>query len=143
MKTDTTHEYFGGAEKVQGSSDRAFGVVFTVLFALMGLAPVISARPPRIWSLAIAGALLAVALVRPRLLAPFNRLWFMVGLLLHRIISPLILGLLFYCFFTPMASILRLLKKDLLRLRWEAGATSYWIERRPPGPAPETMRNQF
>ena len=86
---------------------------------------------------------LVPALVRPQVLGPLNRLWLRLGLLLQRLVTPVVMALLFYGTVTPIALVLRLLGKDLLRLRIDRGADSYWLERRPPGPAPDTMRNQF
>jgi hypothetical protein len=82
--------------------------------------------------------------LRPAVLGPLNRWWLQLGLLLQqRLVTPVIMALLFFGTVTPIALVLRLLGKDLLRLRLDREADSYWIERRPPGPAPDTMRNQF
>lgn len=128
---------------MRGGSDRAFGLVFAGVFAVIGLFPLLGGRPPRLWALLIAGLFVAVALIRPRWLGPANRLWLAFGLLLHRITSPVVLGLLFFVVFTPMGLLMRLMRKDPLRLRWDASASSYWLHRNPPGPEPDTMRNQF
>jgi Saxitoxin biosynthesis operon protein SxtJ len=88
-------------------------------------------------------AFAAAAAVRPHLLAPLNRLWLKLGLLLHRVVTPAIMGLLFYLVITPMGLVMRLRGTDFLRLRRDPRAQSYWIVRTPPGPAPETMKNQF
>ena len=77
------------------------------------------------------------------LLAPLNRLWFRFGLLLNSIVSPIVMGLLFYLIITPFALFMRLTGKDLLHLRRDPEAASYWIQREPPGPAPDTIKNQF
>ena len=79
----------------------------------------------------------------PKLLVPFNRLWARFGLLLHRITSPLVLGIMFFVVITPMGWIMRALGKDLLRLKIDPAATSYWIARTPPGPTPESLKEQF
>jgi hypothetical protein len=86
---------------------------------------------------------LALALLRPRTLAPLNKLWLMLGLALHACISPVVMTLLFYTTVTPVGLLLRLLGKDVLRLRIDRAGPTYWIERQPPGPAPDTMRRQF
>ncbi len=72
-----------------------------------------------------------------------NRLWFLFGMALHKVISPLVMGLLFYLTVTPIALIMRAIGKDPLHRQFDPQAKSYWIERRPAGPAPETMRRQF
>jgi hypothetical protein len=79
----------------------------------------------------------------PAPLRPLNRLWFRIGLLLHRIVTPVVMGLVFFCSVVPIGLLMRALGKDLLRLRREADAQSYWIEREPPGPARGTMKKQF
>ncbi|MFB9268559.1 SxtJ family membrane protein [Bradyrhizobium erythrophlei] len=94
------------------------------------------------WALSAAVLLLVVAWRRPSLLHPLNRLWMKLGLLLHKLVNPIIMGLLFYGTILPTGLVMRLRGRDLLRLKREADAASYWIAR-PPGPAPETMRDQF
>ena len=114
-----------------------------VVFTVIGVWPLLSEGPPRWWALIAAALFCGLAFLRPALLAPLNRLWFKFGLLLNKITSPLIMGLLFYGVITPYAYILRWSGKDLLRLRFDPSADSYWIERKPPGPAPETIKRQF
>ncbi len=143
MNTPNTHESFSRDEAVKVSSDRAFGIVFTVLFAVIGLWPLIHGGEVRIWSLVLAAVILAVALIRPSLLAPFNRAWMKFGLLLHKITNPVIMGLIFFLAVTPTALIMRAMGKDPLRRKFDPSATSYWIDRDPPGPEPETMKQQF
>jgi hypothetical protein len=86
---------------------------------------------------------IAAAALYPSILKPLNRVWFKFGLLLHRIVNPVIMGLLFYGSVLPTGMIVRALGKDLLRLKFEPKADSYWIVREPPGPSPETMKDQF
>lgn len=138
-----THESFARETDVKGSSNRAFGVVFTVVFAIIGLLPLFGGGPVRWWSLMVAGVFLLAALVRPRVLAPLNRLWTRFGLLLHNITNPIIMGLVFFLAVTPTALIMRALGKDPLRRRFDKSAKTYWIDRQPPGPEPETMKQQF
>ena len=142
-KTNAVHESLVRDEAVTGSSDRAFGIVFTVVFVIVGLWPLLGDGGVRPWALITAGSILAVSVVYPSLLAPFNRLWTRFGLLLHRITNPLIMGLVFFVTVTPTALIMRLLGKDPLHRKIDREAASYWIDRRPPGPSPETMKNQF
>jgi predicted membrane metal-binding protein len=137
------HERLSDDEHIQASSDRVFGFVFAVVFCLIGLWPLLSDGSVRWWAVAAAVVLFGVAMARPTLLAPFNRLWTRFGLLLNKITNPLIMGLLFYGIITPFGLIMRWAGKDPLRLRFDPSAESYWIEREPPGPAPETIKNQF
>lgn len=142
-KKRALHEDFARDDEVKAGTERAFGIVFAVVFALIGLAPLWSGEAVRAWSLIIAGAFLVAALARPRLLAPLNRLWFLFGKALHRVVSPLVMGLIFFIAVTPTALIMRLVGKDPLNRRFEPKAQTYWIDRHPPGPEPETMKNQF
>lgn len=142
-QSDMTHESFERAEQVKGSSDRAFGLTFAVVLAVLAGLSAWRGGPSWPYSLGAAAAFALAALAVPGLLAPLNRVWLKFGLLLHKLTTPLVLALLFCLVVTPTALILRLLGKDPLRLGTDEEAASYWIERQPPGPAPNTMPNQF
>lgn len=139
------HENFSREETIEGSSDRAFGVVMALFFLVVGLFPLIhwSAPSVRWWSIVIGAVFGLFAWLRPATLAPLNRLWLRFGLLLAKIVSPVVLALLYYCTVTPIGLLMRAAGKDPLRTRKTQSANSYWISREPPGPAPDTMRNQF
>lgn len=139
----STHENLRSHGAVKTSSDRSFGLVFAVVFLLVGLYPILAGGPVRTWSLAVAGGFLIVALLAPRVLAPLNRLWTRFGIFLHRIVSPIVLAAILYLVITPVAVVMRLLGKDPLRTRFDPDARSYWIEREPPGPPPSSMSRQF
>lgn len=128
---------------VKTSSDRTFGVVFSVVFAIIATWPLIHDAPIRWWSAAVAIGLLGIAYAAPSVLTPFNRAWMAFGLLLHKVISPIIIGIIFFVAVTPLALLMRLLGKVPLQLRFDPKATSYWIVRTPPGPAGNTMKDQF
>ena len=91
----------------------------------------------------IFGIFLLLAALVPGVLAPANRLWTKFGLLLHHIVSPIALGILFFLVVTPTGLLMRLFGKDPLRLRFDPDADSYWIKRDPPGPAADSLKNQF
>ena len=138
------HERLQPDEPLPRGSDRAFGLAFAFVGAMAGGAlPLILGGTPHWWVLGIAAALLAVALARPGLLALPNRGWYRVRLLLSRIVNPLVMAVLFYGVVTPTGLALRAFGKDPLRRRFDPAATSYWLPRDPPGPAPDTMRRQF
>lgn len=138
------HESFGQHDEVEGSSDRGFGVVFAGFFTIVGLLPLLSdPRRVRVWSLGVAAAFALVAWLSPKVLAPANKLWMRFGLLLQKVVSPIVLGILFFGVITPFGLVMRLFGKDPLRLAWTKSAPTYWITREPPGPPPETMKNQF
>lgn len=138
-----THERLTSDDQIKGSSDRAFGLVFGAVFTIAGLWPLIGGGAVRIWALGLAVAFVLAAAAYPRILAPLNRLWTRFGAFLHGISNFLVLALMFYLVITPTGLVLRLFGGDLLKLRFDRGARSYWIERQPPGPPPETIENQF
>ena len=129
--------------EVKGSTDRTFGLVFSTVFALIAFYPLLAGGAIRLWSLIVAGIFLMLALVIPGVLAPANWLWMKFGELLHRIVSPVALGIVFYVAVLPTGLLLHLFGKDPLRLKIDRSASSYWIKREPPGPAAESLNNQF
>lgn len=137
------HEYFTSYERVKGSSERSFGFLFGVIFMGMGLKPFLHQGELRLWWLSIGLALLLVAKFRPRLLQAPNRYWLQLALMLNRVMNPLITGLFFLCVVTPTGLLLRLMRKDALRLKFDPRAETYWIRRDVPGPLPKSMTNQF
>jgi len=130
-------------DAVKPSSNRTFGLVFAAFFALIALLPLLRGHSVRRWPLPFSVLFLVAALAAPKLLAPLNRAWTGLGSLLHAVVNPLVLGILFYLVFTPFGWVLRRMGKDFLRLRSAPGAPSYWIPRQPPGPTPESMSRQF
>ena len=138
----TTHEDLSRQHEERSGSDRSFGLVFAAVFAIIALTPLLFGEGIRVWALLPGVAFLGIALVRPATLAPLNKAWLAFGRVLHRLVSPVVLGFLFYVVITPTGLLLRALGKDPLRLSLKPDAATYWIERQP-GPKPETMRNQF
>jgi hypothetical protein len=132
-----------GAKPAGKPSNRSFGAVFTAFFIVVGVWPLLRAEPLRHWALATAGAVLAATLLAPGLLTLPNRLWTRFGELLHRVVSPLVLAVMFYLVIAPIGLLMRAVGKDPLRLRIDRNADSYWIRRDPPGPSPDSMKNQF
>jgi len=124
-------------------SERTFGLVFAGLFVIVGGRPGLSGEPPRWWALALALGFAAAALAAPAILKPLNRVWHKFGLLLHYVMSPLIMGTIFFLAVTPVALVMRLLGKDMLGLRRRPDLSTYWIARQTPGSAPESMKRQF
>ncbi len=125
------------------SSDRSFGFVFAVFFSLLTIWPLFSGRSPRWGALALAFLFLATALLFPRALGPLNRLWAKLGLVLQKIMTPLIMGVLFYLLFTPIGVLLRIFGKDPMRKKLEPQSKTYWMGRGESEPKPQTLSNQF
>ena len=126
-------------DEIKISSNRSFGIVFFIVFLLIALYPLLKGNDLRIWSLIISLVFLILGLINSKILTPLNRLWFKFGLLLGRFISPLIMGIIFFVVVTPIAIIMRLLKKDLLNLKYNKKET-YWIDKSGPK---SKMKNQF
>ena len=125
--------------KIAPGSERGFGLVFAGVFALFGLFPLVHGTAPRWWLIAIAAAFVLAAYVAPKILRPFNRLWFHFGLLLHAVVNPVIMFVIYYGAVVPMGLVIRARGKDLLRLKHDKNSATYWIKREPPG----SMTKQF
>jgi hypothetical protein len=128
---------------IEGSSDRNFGLVFTIFFLVIALLPLLHGGGLRLWAMGLTGLFFVLALAIPQWLSPLNLLWTRFGLLLHSIIGPVALGTVFYGVIMPTGLVMRLFGKDLLRLRLNKSASSYWIERHPAGPTPESLKLPF
>lgn len=138
-----SHERLSPEEDVPMGSNRAFGITFAVVFALIGLYPLLHGGGIRLWALVCAAVFAILAFAWPSVLTPLNRVWFRIGLLLHKIVNPVILGLMFFIIITPLALVIRLFGGKLLPLAFDKPRPSYWTRRSPPGPDPESIRNQF
>ena len=137
------HEFQAREEDLKTSSDRNFGLLFAGLFALLGTLSLYQGGTRWYFWFPLAALFGMFAYAAPAVLAPLNRLWAKFGHLLHTVISPLLLGILFYLCIIPIGFLMRLSGKDPMRRKFEPAAKSYWIVRTPPGPAPETFKNQF
>jgi Saxitoxin biosynthesis operon protein SxtJ len=131
-------------ERTRIPSNKSFGLTFAIVFAIASFWPVVVyGTAPYWWAVVVACLFAAVAFVAPRLLKPLNWAWFRLGLALHHIVNPVLMALIYYGAFVPMGFVMRAAGKDLLRLKWQPGTDSYWIERHPPGPDPSKMPKQF
>jgi hypothetical protein len=138
-----SHEFQPREEPAKASSNRSFGLVFAAFFSLLAALSWWHGTARWPYWLSLACLVLVLALVAPQLLSLFNRAWAKFGLLLHRIVSPLFLVLLFYGCVVPVGFLMRLSGKDPLKLRYEPNSGSYWIKRTPPGPDAASFKNQF
>ena len=137
------HEDLAREDDIVGPSDRGFGLTLAAVCGVVGVVRLVLGHSYAGWWLAAAAALLALAFAWPAALAPLNRLWLRLGLVLYKVMNPLVMGLVFFTTVVPIGLALRAFGKDPLRLRREPAATSYWIRREPPGPDPDTMKHQF
>ena len=124
---------------VKIGSNKSFGIVFFIVFFLISLYPLTNQENIRVWSLIISLIFLILGLLNSKILNPFNKLWFKFGMILGRIISPIIMSIIFFLVVTPIGLIMKLLKKDLLNLKFNKTNT-YWIEKSGPK---SKMKNQF
>ena len=126
-------------DDIKISSNRSFGIVFFIVFLLIALYPFTYNGDLRIWSLVISLIFLILGLINSKLLTPLNKVWFKFGIFLGKIISPLIMGIIFFLVVTPIGFLMRILGKDVLNLKYNDNK-SYWIEKSGPK---SKMKNQF
>ena len=126
-------------DDVKISSNRSFGIVFFIVFLLIALYPLINSEDIRTWSFITSIIFLILGLINSKILTPFNKLWLKLGIFLGKIISPFIMGMIFFLVVTPIGFIMRILGKDLLNLKYNHNK-SYWIEKNEPK---SKMKNQF
>ena len=117
--------------EIKIGSNKSFGIVFFVVFLLIALYPLTYAQDIRFWSLIISVIFLVLGLINSKILTPFNILWFKFGILLGKIVSPTIMGIIFFLVVTPIGLLMRLLGKDLINLKYNNNK-SYWIEKKGP-----------
>ena len=126
-------------DEIKIGSNRSFGIVFFVVFLLISIYPLINEGNIRYWSLIISFIFLILGFLNSKILTPLNKIWFKFGIFLGRIISPLVMGIIFFFVVTPIGYLMRLLGKDLLNLKYSDNK-SYWIEKDGPK---SKMKNQF
>ena len=126
-------------DDIKISSNRSFGIVFFIVFLLIALYPLTYSEEIRVWSVTISLIFLVLGLFNSKILTPLNKLWFKFGIFLAKIISPIIMGIIFFLVVTPIGLLMRLLGKDLINLKYNQNK-SYWIEKNGPK---SKMKNQF
>ena len=125
--------------EVKINSNKSFGLVFFIVFLIIATYPLINNQNIRIWSLAIALLFLILVLINSNFLTPLNKIWFKFGIFLGKIVSPVIMGVIFFFVVTPIAFLMKILKKDLLNLKFNS-ENSYWIKKNESN---SKMKNQF
>ena len=138
-----THENIIEKQDIQIGSNKSFGIVFAVVFFVIALWPLMDEGNFRVWALVTGIILFLISFIYPSIYKPFNYIWFKFGLLLGKIVTPLVMGFLYFFTITPTALIMRTLKKRPLDLEFDDSLDSYWKYRDPPGPSSESMKNQF
>jgi len=137
------HEDLSRSGAHTGGSDRSFGLVMATFFALIGFWPEFRGAQPRWWAVALAAILVIAAWLRPSSLRVANSAWMKLSLLISKVTNPLVLALMYCLVFLPVGALMRLARRDPLNRSFEKDASTYWVERQPPGPDPKEMANQF
>ena len=126
-------------DDIKISSNRSFGIVFFIVFLLIAIYPLIYTGEFRLWSLIISFIFLILGVFNSKILTPLNKLWFKFGIFLGKIVSPIIMGIIFFFVVTPIGILMRVFGKDVLNLKYNNNK-SYWIEKTGPK---SKMKNQF
>ena len=126
-------------DEIKIGSNRSFGIVFFIVFLLISIYPLLNNESIRFWSLTISLIFLILGIFNSKFLTQLNKIWFKFGILLGKIISPLVMGFIFFFVVTPIGLLMKLFKKDLLNLKYSKDK-SYWIEKTEPK---SKMKNQF
>ena len=126
-------------DDIKIGSNRSFGIVFFVVFLIIAIYPLTYNGDVRLWSVIISIIFLVLGILNSKILTPLNKLWFKFGIFLGKIISPIIMGIIFFLVVTPTGLIMRLFGKDVLNLKFNKNK-SYWIEKKGPK---SKMKNQF
>ena len=126
-------------DNIKISPNRSFGIVFFIVFILVAFYPLINQGEVRIWSVLVSLFFLIFGIINSKILTPLNKIWFKFGVFLGKIISPIVMGLIFFLVVTPIGFLMRMLKKDILNLKFNK-SNSYWIDKTEPK---SKMKNQF
>tara|TARA_B100000965_G_C19467586_1_gene702608 strand:- start:377 stop:760 length:384 start_codon:yes stop_codon:yes gene_type:complete len=126
-------------KKIKLPTNRNFGIVFFLVFLVISLFPLLNNESIRIWSVIIAFVFLVLGLINSSILSPFNKLWFKFGIMLGGLISPFVMGLIFFIVITPTSFLVRLFGKDLLSLK-KSDKKTYWVKK---SIIKSEMKNQF
>ena len=124
-------------------SNRSFGWAFTGFFLLVGIFGIWRSNPVMSWLFALAGLFAVITLTRAQWLEPLNRAWMKFGALMNAVVSPVVLGAIFFGVFTPAGFVMRLVGRDAMARRFDPAAKSYWVKRDPAGPADDSFGNMY
>ena len=126
-------------QEIKISSNRSFGIVFSIFFLLVAFYPLLNDGPVYYWSLLISLTFLILGLLNSKILSPLNRLWFKFGILLGKVVAPIVMGIIFFLVITPISILLKIFGKDVLKLKFNKNKT-YWINKNDPK---SSMKKQF
>ena len=126
-------------KNIKIGSNRSFGIVFFIIFLIIGLLPLLNENEVRIWAILICFVFLILGVLNSKILSPLNKIWFKFGIFLGNFIAPIVMGIIFFLIVTPTGILVKLFKKDLLNLKKKDGKT-YWVEKKEQN---SSLRNQF
>ena len=126
--------------EVESGSEKSFGIVFAVVFLLVGLYPLVDNKDIHLWSLIVSLSFFLLAFLAPKLLSVPNKLWFKLGMVLGAVVAPVVMALVYFSTVVPIGLIMQFMGKDMLRQKFNKSAKSYWIERSQPM---RSMKDQF
>ena len=126
-------------KNIRIGSNRSFGIVFFIVFFIIGLWPLLNENEVRIWAILICFVFLILGILNSKILSPLNKIWFKFGIFLGNFIAPIVMGIIFFLIVTPTGILVKLFKKDLLNLKKNDGKT-YWVEKKEQN---SSLRNQF
>mgnify|MGYP001490130186 FL=1 len=127
-------------EEIKISSNKSFGIVFFVIFIVIALWPLMKGGDLKIWSIIIAIIFLFLGLINSKILTPLNKLWFRFGVLLGKIVAPIVMGIIYFVLVTPIGVIMKIFKKDILNLKIDKNKKTYWLKK---DENKQNMKNQF
>lgn len=137
------HENITKFSELKIGSNKNFCLTFSAVFFFMGIYPLIHSAPLRMWGLAVSGAFLILAFTKPQLIRPFNYTWARIGMILGKIMVPLVMGILYFSVFFLTGVVMRLLKRDALQLNFGSSQKTYWLKRTDDCFPEESFENQF
>ena len=127
-------------KEIKISSNKSFGLVFFVIFIIIALWPLLNDGNIRIWSIIVSIIFLTLGLLNSKILTPFNKLWMRFGVLLGSIVSPIVMGVIYFGVITPIGLIMKIFGKDVLNLKLDKNKTTYWLKKNK---IKSKMKNQF
>ena len=125
---------------IESSNERSFGIVFAIFFAILSIYPVINKKDINLYLLILSIIILIIGIFKPSLLYYPNKIWFKFGIFLGKIVSPLVMGIIFFFTVTPTGIIMKLLRKDLLKKKLDVKVRTYWVKKNK---YTGSLRNQF
>ena len=127
-------------KEIKTGSNKSFGIVFFVIFIIIALWPLLKDENIRVWSIIVSITFLTLGLLNSKILTPLNKLWMRLGILFGAIVSPIVMGVVYFGVITPIGLIMKLFGKDVLNLKIDTNKNTYWTLKKK---IPSKMKDQF